>query len=241
MQLAPLMQSSLAASTWSSHGKAWGEWYSLLVPDHGDKIMTAKDTTLQYLALLRTQDLSLAAAKKRLAFVLKLWGFQDVTKDFQIWLLLRGWDKEQTFRDTRQPVSFSLLQRLCMASTFARLLSRHFCFSVASGVWLTVGSLGGPFCPVQLLRDYMARRPQAPSFLCHIDGSPFTRFQFVSLYKRALASAGVPPSDFGTHSFRIGAATVADAAGLSDADIMSIGRWKSDCFKRYVRPNLLLD
>lgn len=37
------------------------------------------------------------------------------------------------------------------------------------------------------------------------------------------------------HSFRIGAATAAAAAGLSDAQILSAGRWKSDAFKHYIR------
>ncbi|KAJ1137336.1 hypothetical protein NDU88_003747 [Pleurodeles waltl] len=46
---------------------------------------------------------------------------------------------------------------------------------------------------------------------------------------------GLDPRCYGTHSFRIGAATEARALGKSDGFIMGLGRWKSQCFKHYVR------
>ncbi|KAJ1119084.1 hypothetical protein NDU88_007270 [Pleurodeles waltl] len=47
--------------------------------------------------------------------------------------------------------------------------------------------------------------------------------------------SGIDSRHYGTHSFRIGAATEAKRMGNSDTAIMGLGRWKSQCFKRYIR------
>ncbi|XP_069812969.1 uncharacterized protein [Dendropsophus ebraccatus] len=115
----------------------------------------------------------------------------------------------------------------------------------ANGAWLSVFSLQGPYCPVGIVRQYKQSLPlsasSAPSshFLVHEDKSPLTKFQFVSMLKKCLFVAGLNPTEFGTHSFRIGAATVADSLGMPGESVKRIGRWASDCYKRYVRPNLL--
>ena len=40
-------------------------------------------------------------------------------------------------------------------------------------------------------------------------------------------------------SFRIGAASLAAGKGFSDAQIRTLGRWKSDAFKLYIRSERL--
>ncbi|KAM4013529.1 uncharacterized protein ACNLHF_003612 [Anomaloglossus baeobatrachus] len=50
----------------------------------------------------------------------------------------------------------------------------------------------------------------------HEDGSPMTRFQSLSVFRKCLRSLGFSPLEFGTHSFRIGAATEAARLGLPD-------------------------
>ena len=40
---------------------------------------------------------------------------------------------------------------------------------------------------------------------------------------------------FNTHSFRIGAATSAKHARVSDSHLKALGRWKSDAYLKYVR------
>ena len=37
-----------------------------------------------------------------------------------------------------------------------------------------------------------------------------------------------------THSFRIGGASAAAAAGISDSQIQILGRWSSDAYRRYI-------
>lgn len=53
--------------------------------------------------------------------------------------------------------------------------------------------------------------------------------------KEALQDIGVESPEYGTHSGRIGGATMLWEAGATDSEIMEIGRWKSDCWKIYCR------
>lgn len=107
------------------------------------------------------------------------------------------------------------------------------------GVWLTIRPTLSSACPVSLVKSFLDIRVGGAVFLSHADGSPLSQFQFLSIFKKALLLCGREPRDFGSHSFRIGAATVADALGLPTEQIKSMGRWKSDCYLRYIRPHLL--
>ena len=62
-----------------------------------------------------------------------------------------------------------------------------------------------------------------------------TKYQFWAVTKKALAALGLSNHQFGTHSFRIGAASTAAAAGVGVEGIKAIGRWRSGAFKSYVR------
>ena len=90
-----------------------------------------------------------------------------------------------------------------------------------------------PLCPVQALLDYLASRPPArgPLFLWQ-DGRYLTRSTFATVLKKIK-----PPhiTSMSSHSFRIGAATTAAAAGFPKWLIQSLGRWSSDCFRKYIR------
>ncbi|XP_015262016.1 PREDICTED: uncharacterized protein LOC107106395, partial [Gekko japonicus] len=57
----------------------------------------------------------------------------------------------------------------------------------------------------------------------HEDGSPLTKHQFWTVTTRALAKLGLSGVRFGTHSFRIGAASTAAALGYSPPDIQRLG------------------
>ena len=50
-----------------------------------------------------------------------------------------------------------------------------------------------------------------------------------------LTRLGKDDSAYCGHSFRIGAATSAAAAGVEDHLIQTMGRWSSDCYVRYIK------
>ncbi|XP_066430936.1 uncharacterized protein [Eleutherodactylus coqui] len=108
------------------------------------------------------------------------------------------------------------------------------------GEWVSISPLGARWCPVATVTRYMAARPPGDRFLVHASGFPLTRFQVAAVLRRSLRAAGFDASDFGTHSFRIGAATSADAGGMSEEGLKRLGRWKSQAYKSYVRPDLMV-
>ena len=105
-----------------------------------------------------------------------------------------------------------------------------------AGIDLFVGRTHNPLCPVVAMLRYLALRgfQQGPLFRWS-DGSPLTRPRLVDKIKALLSEAGVDPTHYSGHSFRIGAATTAAANGLSDATIQMLGRWHSDSYTRYIR------
>ncbi|XP_056402039.1 uncharacterized protein LOC130295377 isoform X1 [Hyla sarda] len=109
------------------------------------------------------------------------------------------------------------------------------------GTWLLLYAVNGEACPFQLVSSFLLLRPRGPLFLLHEDASPLTQFQFLALFRRCLSFVGLDFREFGTHSFRIGAATEAARAGLSESDVQRVGRWRSACYARYIRPDLLID
>ncbi|XP_075199496.1 uncharacterized protein LOC142302317 [Anomaloglossus baeobatrachus] len=98
------------------------------------------------------------------------------------------------------------------------------------------GVPGSAMCPVRCLREFgsVAGGANIP-LLVHADGSSLSRFQFISIFKRCLERGGFSSADFGSHSFRTGAATEAARRGLSDEVVKRIRRWESARFKSYVR------
>ena len=54
----------------------------------------------------------------------------------------------------------------------------------------------------------------------------------------ALTAVGIDATAYAGYSFRIGAATAAAAAGLSDSLIQSLGRWRNSAYTIYIRTPL---
>ncbi len=105
------------------------------------------------------------------------------------------------------------------------------------GCTLVVGRTGDKLCPVAAVLGFMAvvGRRLGPLFQ-YASGKPLTQAGFVVELKSALEQRGVCSQEYSGHSFRIGAATTATGAGVGDAVIQQLGRWRSAAYKGYVQP-----
>ena len=106
-----------------------------------------------------------------------------------------------------------------------------------AGCHIHLGRTYQLLCPVAALLGYLAARPPTPGPLFIFDdGSPLSRPRLVSQLQATLRQAGILTDGYTGHSFRIGAATAAAQAGLSDSIIQKLGRWKSATFTTYIHP-----
>ncbi|KAJ1022693.1 hypothetical protein NDA18_005031 [Ustilago nuda] len=101
------------------------------------------------------------------------------------------------------------------------------------GATLLVPAVPLSTCAVASLRLICRHRaPQEPLFVLE-GGRPFSRGSFLTMLRLCLGPCGVAPSSYSGHSFRRGAATWAVANGADADTIRALGRWRSDCFRRY--------
>ena len=91
------------------------------------------------------------------------------------------------------------------------------------------------YCPVTLMDSYLERVPGIPTdpLFRWPSGTPVTTGSFIRKLKRHLLMLDIDPDDYSGHSLRKGGACTAARAGLSDEMIKMLGRWTSDCFRRY--------
>ena len=80
-----------------------------------------------------------------------------------------------------------------------------------------------------------ARRASTPLFRDPATGLAITTEAVRDLVKSLMQRLGEDPSEFGSHSLRIGGATALFASGASPTVIRTMGRWSSDLYKLYVR------
>ena len=93
------------------------------------------------------------------------------------------------------------------------------------------------FCPIFWIKQYLSLRgsSEGPLF-CHQNLTHISRKQFGDKLKSTIKSLGLYCNFYTTHCFRYGASTMAMAMGLSDTQIRSLGRWRSDAFLKYLKP-----
>ena len=120
-------------------------------------------------------------------------------------------------------------------SVLSILIKRSKTDQLARGVKVYIGKTNDDPCPVTALMCYLKLRGsnQGPLFQWK-SGSPLTRGKFVDEVRSALNSLGIDAAKFSGHSFQIGAASTAAAAGVEDSLIRTLGRWKSDAYLLYV-------
>lgn len=102
------------------------------------------------------------------------------------------------------------------------------------GVVLTVAAAKDEACAVTSIENIF-KKYSAPSnvSLFHQSEGAFTRDFVTSNLRAAMRQLGFE-GNYSGHSFRRGPATSAKKAGLSDADIQMLGRWKSDAHQLYI-------
>ena len=90
--------------------------------------------------------------------------------------------------------------------------------------------------PVHSLFHYLTiyKHVKGPLFQ-FLDGSPVTYSFVCRELNKCISLIGLNPKFYKCHSFRIGAATYAASLGFSENAIQTMGRWKSDAIKRYIR------
>ncbi len=106
------------------------------------------------------------------------------------------------------------------------------------GCTLHIAATSTSTCPAAALAKYLSLSktalPETPLFRFH-DGTYLTRQTLTIHIRNLLTMAGYEAAHFASHSFRIGAATTAAAAGLPDWTIQALGRWSSSCYTLYIR------
>ena len=103
------------------------------------------------------------------------------------------------------------------------------------GAFIHIGRGRPPLCAVHSVLSYLASRGDCsgPLFLFQ-NGQPLSRTLLTDWLRQILSSANVP-GNFSSHSFRIGAATVAACNGVPDHLIQALGRWSSSAYQLYIR------
>ncbi len=106
----------------------------------------------------------------------------------------------------------------------------------AKGWSVFIGKTENDRCPVSAITAYLAVRGRTNGpFFKWKSGLPLLRETFVKHIRRALSVSGMDVSGYSGHSFRIGAATAAAAAGIEDSLIKTLRRWRSSAYQTYVR------
>ena len=101
------------------------------------------------------------------------------------------------------------------------------------GVTVRVAHNGSSLCPVTAIQRYREANPTLVGPLFQFQDGRYLTRQSLMRVLNTIKPAGV--ANMSTHSFRIGAATAAAAAGYPRWAIQALGRWASDCYRRYVR------
>ena len=107
------------------------------------------------------------------------------------------------------------------------------------GIKLTIAATYDRGCPVlamQRLRAIDTHRPEHAPLFCigKLEQHAFTREYVVRRLQELATAVGLGQGTWNGHSFRRGAATWAAEIGISENEIQTLGRWRSDAYKTYI-------
>ena len=104
-----------------------------------------------------------------------------------------------------------------------------------SGCYIHIGRGAFPLCAISAMSSFLHKRGNSPGPLFLLqNGQQLTREVLNSWLGTIFANAGIR-GNFSSHSFRIGAATVAARNGVPDHMIQTLGRWSSNAYRGYIR------
>ena len=91
-------------------------------------------------------------------------------------------------------------------------------------------------CLLSHIGQYLNTRGSSPGPLFILpDRSPISRGYFASQLTACLSHADYDSNQYKCHSFRIGVATTAATRGFTDAQIQTMGGWRSGAFRRDIQ------
>ena len=103
------------------------------------------------------------------------------------------------------------------------------------GAFIHIGLGQPPFCTVHTVLSFLTHRGDISGPLFPFqNGQPLLCALLTDWLRQILASVNIP-SNFSSHSFRIGAATVAARNGVPDHLIQALGHWSSSAYQLYIR------
>jgi len=107
------------------------------------------------------------------------------------------------------------------------------------GITFAIAATHDEGCPVPAMKQLQAndhhRSPHAPLFCVGTHSQQaFMREHVVQKLQQLATIAGLRQDKWNGHSFRRGAATWAAQVGISEAEIQTLGRWRSDAYKVYI-------
>ena len=100
------------------------------------------------------------------------------------------------------------------------------------GIHLRLAANDSLLCPIKAIQQYLLFHPSKNGPLFTFNNNKFLTRRDVNLVLHDTTNGQINTT---SHSLRIGAATTAAAMGCPKWLIMSLGRWSSDCFRRYIR------
>ena len=99
------------------------------------------------------------------------------------------------------------------------------------GATVTIPKLRSRICPVAFMANYIRNSKDLAGPLFRFQNGEYLTREYIS----NLLTESFSGINLNTHSLRIGGATLLSKHGVPEHVIQKIGRWTSDCSKKYIR------